>query len=247
MNLTLRSNPILANLLKTNNETNFDPSIITMESLLMSALAANMDYLRNYSIGKDRDVDINQDDSNHDRTDSNAGDSNRLSGDDSKELPRSDLYRDGTNHLRRSISDDKRVLSYSQCLKNSRNDQYTEAKYTKSDLNHKNDVSSVSGEQILDRSKSDDQNVRISELNRQKSDENFHNSDPIGLSYAMNFSTKLSDRAESLKYNGNCYRERLFSTEFEDSEKSIENVRSRCDTDLNESMDSNSLVIDENA
>ncbi|KOB78741.1 THAP domain-containing protein [Operophtera brumata] len=72
MNVTLRSNPILANLLKTNNEANFDPNIVTMENILMTALAANMDYLRSFSTVKDGDTydGLNNDrgDGSHDRS-----------------------------------------------------------------------------------------------------------------------------------------------------------------------------------
>lgn len=274
MNLTLRSNPILANLLKTNNEANFDPNLITMENLLMTALAANMDYLRNISMGKERECDgLNSDrgDSNHDRTDSN--DLNHLHSDlngsteDSELKDLRDVVSPNDSDHVRAPDEDRRVISYTQCLSNTRNEQslkYVEFGDIKGDRNNINNENSVLGEQndIVNHSKSDlnhlnEQKLQDSEQNRQNSDSNL--SDQVGLSYAMNFSTKLSDRGvDSVKYSGNYYRERCFSDEYDrdesnsdDKTKNIQNnVKSHYDNDLSESLDSNisnSLVIDENA
>lgn len=203
INMTLRSNPILANLLKTNNDANFDPNTVTMESFLMTALAANMDYIRNLSMNKEeRDCDR----LNHERGGSNYNNREVHSRSDPTRGDGDEI--DTPNRVRRSLSDDKGALNYSHGVNQSRGD-----------INHHNS-----------------------------------NQNTIGLSYAMNFATKLDRSIEKTNNYSNFYKETFFSSEYErgnnnrdDNTKGYDenDSASHCDNDLNESLDSNSLVIDE--
>lgn len=83
LNVTLQANPILANLLKTNSENAniFDNNLISVESLLMTALAANMEgYMRNFTSmikGDNREMlDHDKGESDHDRNGLDRGSDN---------------------------------------------------------------------------------------------------------------------------------------------------------------------------